>query len=199
MRQFILRARGGPTSEANVRPNVGGPAHVEVISQTIIAAIFVSKQVRDDVVVHICLDGPSDPPKTLTLDSSSLFLLTGFHEDAITAEIERGLRLSSGMAREETRQIDDGFTVCRVGFEKTVRAVSERMPVYILDKRGEDIRDLDLGSDVAFVLTDHIPMAPKSLKLLQRLGAQKISLGPRVLFAAHCVVVVHNELDRRAR
>jgi len=35
------------------------------------------------------------------------------------------------------------------------------------------------------------------LKYLDRLGATPISLGPRTLFASHCIVLVHNELDRR--
>ena len=69
MRTFILRARKGPTTTDRVRPNVGGPSHVEVISQTLIAAMFVAKNVRDDVLLHVCLDGPSDPPKTLSFSS----------------------------------------------------------------------------------------------------------------------------------
>ncbi|HCD5132662.1 TPA: tRNA (pseudouridine(54)-N(1))-methyltransferase TrmY, partial [Vibrio parahaemolyticus] len=30
-----------------------------------------------------------------------------------------------------------------------------------------------------------------------RLGTEKISLGPKMLFASQCVVLIHNELDIR--
>ena len=39
-------------------------------------------------------------------------------------------------------------------------------------------------------------MPKKTEKLLERIGAKKIKLGPKMLFASHCIVIVHNELDR---
>src|SRR5690606_41359285 len=48
-----------------------------------------------------------------------------------------------------------------------------------------------------FLLTDHIPMPKNSISGLKRLGAEAISLGPRMLFASQCVVLIHNELDWR--
>ena len=71
------------------------------------------------------------------------------------------------------------------------------MPIYLLEKKGEDIRAADLTGDRAFIFTDHIPMQKKTLSLLRRLGVRGLSLGPKVLFAAHCITLVHNELDRR--
>jgi tRNA (pseudouridine54-N1)-methyltransferase len=40
-------------------------------------------------------------------------------------------------------------------------------------------------------------MPPKTLQGLERLGAKKLSLGPRMLFASQCVVLIHHELDLR--
>lgn len=199
MRTFILRARTGPTTPENVRPNVGGPSHVEVISQTVIAALFVAKDVRDDVRLHVCLDGPSDPPKTLSFSSPDLYRLQGFHEDAITADIERGLAASTGLARGEQRSVDSGYTVSRMSFEATLRQIAATSPAFILSRKGHDIRGSGISTDSCFVLSDHVPMPPKTIKLMRRLGVREISLGPRMLFAAHCVVIVHNELDRSIR
>ncbi|MEK6193153.1 MAG: tRNA (pseudouridine(54)-N(1))-methyltransferase TrmY, partial [Deltaproteobacteria bacterium] len=42
---------------------------------------------------------------------------------------------------------------------------------------------------------DHIPMPKKSFNSLKRLGAQKISLGPKMLFASQCIVLINNQLD----
>ena len=38
-------------------------------------------------------------------------------------------------------------------------------------------------------------MPKKVWPSLERLGAKKISLGPTMLFAAHCVVLIHHALD----
>ena len=48
-----------------------------------------------------------------------------------------------------------------------------------------------------FLLTDHIPMPKNTFHTLDRLGAKKISLGSKMLFASQCVVLVHHELDQR--
>ncbi|NCO46791.1 MAG: tRNA (pseudouridine(54)-N(1))-methyltransferase TrmY, partial [Vibrio sp.] len=40
-------------------------------------------------------------------------------------------------------------------------------------------------------------MPKKSWNSLKRLNTQKISLGPRMLFASQCIVLIQNELDIR--
>ncbi|MDF5468648.1 tRNA (pseudouridine(54)-N(1))-methyltransferase TrmY, partial [Vibrio parahaemolyticus] len=59
------------------------------------------------------------------------------------------------------------------------------------------VRDAEIGGNPCFLLTDHIPMTKKSFHSLKRLGTEKISLGPKMLFASQCVVLIHNELDIR--
>ena len=39
-------------------------------------------------------------------------------------------------------------------------------------------------------------MPPKTINLLSDMKAEKISLGKKMLFAAHCPIIVHNEIDR---
>jgi tRNA (pseudouridine54-N1)-methyltransferase len=40
-------------------------------------------------------------------------------------------------------------------------------------------------------------MPKKTLLGLERLGAKKLTLGPTMLFASQCVVLIHHALDRR--
>ena len=61
----------------------------------------------------------------------------------------------------------------------------------------DQTREQAFGPNPCFILTDHIPMPPKTLLGLVRLGAKKLSLGPRMLFASQCVVLIHHELDLR--
>jgi tRNA (pseudouridine54-N1)-methyltransferase len=58
------------------------------------------------------------------------------------------------------------------------------------------MRDKTFTGSPCFLLTDHLPMPKKTFHSLGRLGAEKISLGPVMLFASQCVVLIHNELDR---
>jgi tRNA (pseudouridine54-N1)-methyltransferase len=41
-------------------------------------------------------------------------------------------------------------------------------------------------------------MPAKTFHTLERLGAIKVTLGPTMLFASQCVVLIHYELDRRS-
>ena len=76
-----------------------------------------------------------------------------------------------------------------------MKDLAEDHQLYVMDKKGDSIRELDFGENPCFLLTDHIPMPKKTFNSLKRLGAEKISLGPRMLFASQCVVLIQNELD----
>jgi tRNA (pseudouridine54-N1)-methyltransferase len=66
-----------------------------------------------------------------------------------------------------------------------------------MDKKGASIRGKAISDNPCFLLTDHMPMPKKSYNGLERLGAEKLSLGSKMLFASQCVLLIHNELDFR--
>ena len=67
--------------------------------------------------------------------------------------------------------------------------------VYILDKKGTFIRELESEElkNAVFVLGDHEGLPKKELKRFDK----KISLGNKTYFASHCVVIVNHEFDVR--
>ncbi|MEE8441638.1 MAG: tRNA (pseudouridine(54)-N(1))-methyltransferase TrmY [Spirochaetia bacterium] len=197
MRVFVLRARKGPTSPAAVGKTMGYPDHFEVIAHSIVSALLISKRTRDDVVFHAVLEGRPAPPVTATFDSSSMGPLGGFDEATIADLFRRILRPAATLGKEEQLEVEPGVRLRKISFEALVKGLSRKMPVYLLDRKGEDIRTAELVGDCAFIFTDHIPMQKKTLSLLRRLGVTGLSLGPRALFAAHCITLVHNALDRR--
>ena len=69
--------------------------------------------------------------------------------------------------------------------------------LFVMDPRGTPIRGQAFGDHPCFLLTDHIPMPAKTFHTLDRLGAARITLGPTMLFASQCVVLIHHELDQR--
>ncbi len=84
-----------------------------------------------------------------------------------------------------------------MSFERLVKDLSEDHQLFVMDRKGTPIREQAFSGNPCFLLTDHIPMPRKVLPSLERMGAKKISLGPTMLFASQCVVLIHHALDQR--
>lgn len=195
MRAFVIRARSAPTDSHSLLAAVGKDAHTEILAHSLMNAIFVAQSHRADVLVHLVLESTQDFSRTISFCSSDMGTIGGFHEQALLAIIARALDISSGMGKEQTRTVDQGITVRTISFEKLVQELAEDFQLYVMDKKGTPIREQSFTGNVCFLLTDHIPMPKKSFNSLKRLGAEKICLGPKMLFASQCVVLIHNELD----
>ena len=123
--------------------------------------------------------------------------LGGFDERALLGKIAKALDASRGMGKEETRPVESGVTVRTVSFERLVQELAENHQLFMMDRKGTPIREQSFQGNSCFVLTDHIPMPKKTFHSLERLGAKKITLGSKMLFASQCVVLIHHELDQR--
>lgn len=197
MRTFVLRSRKGSVSAGKLEAQVGSGAHSEVIAHTIANAFYISNAMRDDVEVYVVLDSSPDFPRTLRLSSAEGLSFPGFHEAAILGVLSDALSKGSKVAKDESVSLMPGIEMLGFGFDRLVQRLLETRKVYLLEPRAVDIRSADISADAVFVLSDHIPMPPKSLKGLERKGAEYVSLGPKMLFASQCVTLVHDELDRR--
>jgi len=197
MRILVLRARKAPVAARRFRAAVGADAHVEVIAHTLINALFYSRGHHDDVVIHVVLESSADYARTVAIDARELESTGGFHEAAMVHLVADALERSGALAKEELREVAPGVSVSAVGFERLVTRLAAEHPLYLLDRKGSDLRHTPIEADPCFILTDHLPMPRKSLNTLHRLNAQSVSVGPKVLFASQCIVLIHNELDRR--
>jgi tRNA (pseudouridine54-N1)-methyltransferase len=89
-----------------------------------------------------------------------------------------------------------GCTVEKKSFEVLVEELSaEGKNVFLLDKRGKDIRDLKFEGNEVFVLGDQDGFPDDKKHLLKRID--KITVSPRILFASQVLTIVHNEMDRQ--
>ncbi|MBV7315992.1 tRNA (pseudouridine(54)-N(1))-methyltransferase TrmY [Shewanella sp. NIFS-20-20] len=195
MRAFVLRARSAPTDSQQLLAAVGQDAHTEILAHTLMNTIFVAQSHRDDVIVYLVLESTQDYSRTICFQPQLIHDLGGFHEQALLTTIAQALDLSQGMAKEQERQVKSGVSVSTTSFEKLVKDLAQDYQLYMMDKKGTSIREVEFAHNPCFLLTDHIPMPKKSFNTLKRLGAEKISLGPKMLFASQCVVLIHNELD----
>lgn len=197
MRTFVLRARAAPTDSAKLFAGVGGDAHTEIIAHTLMNAIFVAQSHRADVVVYLVLESTADFSRTIRFDANAMHDIGGFHEQALLGKVAHALDVSRGMGKEESRPVEAGVTVRTIAFERLVLELAENHALYMMDRKGAPIREQAFDANPCFLLTDHIPMPKKAFNGLERLGTKKISLGPTMLFASQCVVLIHHELDQR--
>ena len=197
MRTFVLRARAAPTSSQDLLAQVGGAAHTEILAHTLMNAIFVAQSHRPDVVVYLVLESTPDYSRTIRFEADAMHEFGGFDERSLLGKIARALDASRGMAKEEARDVEPGVTVRTRSFERLVQELAQDHSLFVMDRKGTPIQAQAIGENPCFLLTDHIPMPKKTFHSLERLGARKISLGSRMLFASQCVVLIHHELDER--
>ena len=197
MRTFVLRARAAPTDSQKLLASIGKEAHAEILAHTLMNAVFMAQSHRADVRVYLVLESTQDFSRSVFFDINAMHELGGFDERALLGKIAKALDASRGMGKEETRPVESGVTVRTVSFERLVQELAENHQLFVMDRKGTPIREQSFHGNSCFVLTDHIPMPKKTFHSLERLGAKKITLGSKMLFASQCVILIHHELDQR--
>jgi tRNA (pseudouridine54-N1)-methyltransferase len=197
MRTFVLRARAAPTDSQKLLAGVGKEAHTEILAHTLMNAIFVAQSHRADVVVYLVLESTPDFSRTVRFQADAMHDIGGFNEAALLGKVAAALDASRGMGKEETRAVESGVTVRTISFEKLVQELAADHPLFVMDRKGAAMREQKFEGNPCFLLTDHIPMPKNTFHTLERLGAKKITLGSKMLFASQCVVLIHHALDER--
>ncbi|PBS14174.1 tRNA (pseudouridine(54)-N(1))-methyltransferase TrmY [Lysobacteraceae bacterium NML93-0792] len=197
MRTFVLRARAAPTDSVALLAQVGGDAHTEILAHTLMNAFFVAQAHRPDVVVYLVLESTRDFSRTLRFEVDAMHDIGGFDERTLLGKVARALDASRGMGKDEERAVEAGVTVRTSSFERLVQALAADHQLFLMDRKGTPIGEQVFADRPCFLLTDHIPMPKKAIPGLERMGATKITLGPTMLFASQCVVLIHHALDQR--
>ncbi len=165
----------------------GSAGRMDILARCVTAAFCLSHGLRKDVEVFLVLRDEV----VLRFEGARLKRLNP-DERSTGALLKHALQA----LREGRTQSTPGVSVARRGLSEVLQELEERgFQLYVLDERGEDIRTADFASRSAFVLSDHRNFTPEEEVLLQE--HPKLSLGPVVLHADHCIPLVHNELDRR--
>jgi tRNA (pseudouridine54-N1)-methyltransferase len=196
LREFIVRARKAPVDPDRFLTAVGTGAHVEYLAHMVVNALFISKGHRDDTLLTLVLEDSPDYSRAISLQGDSLGNMDGLNEAAILKVCSESLRAGLGLEKEASAIGENGVRVTAISFEHLVKSRAAEKQIYMLDRKGADIRESEVGEDAVFLLTDHIPMPKKTFNSLARQGVKKLSLGPVVLHASQCISIIHNEMDR---
>ena len=197
MVEFVVRARAAPVDPGKFRAAVGQGLGVEYLADILKHSLFVSQGHRPEVAVHLVLENSADFSRIITIRGDQLGSIDSLHERGVLAVIERALDAGKKLGKDQQESVAGGLTVLARSFEKYVKALAAERDVFVLHPDGIDIRTLELPEDPVFVMTDHTPMPKNTYKSMARQGIRPVSVGPGMLHAAQCAVLILNELDRR--
>ena len=196
MREFILRALKALTAPNFKLNDLPGAGRMDLVCRCISSALWISNDLRRDTKIHVVLEGPPSPPKAITFDGKELKGVSP-DERNIASHIRLALRKGLGLKLNEEVEVWDGIRIAKRSFESLVKEKAKNSQLIYLHPKGKDIREFKFERNVTLVLGDYIGIPRKTEKLLDRIGAERVSVGPLVYFASHCIVIVNNELDRR--
>ncbi len=194
MREFILLSLKGSTNGDKF--NIEHKTEAGLICRTISNSLWVSQGIRKDTIIHVVLNGAPRPPRTITFSSNHIPHEFPFDETGVSKVIKKALIMGKDLLDDEEKSVMDGVTVSKKSFEALVRERATNLAVYYLHNKGEDIRTIRFPEHVVFVFGDLFGIPKQTEKLLERTCTGRIKLGPYMLFASHCPILVHNELDR---
>ena len=191
MREFVYFSQSARTSGNFDVGDLMKAGRMDIAVHSFIQGVFLSHGFRKDTKFHFVFYGQPDPPKHIEIQ--------------VTDELEISKKDIGNLIKKilykfkegEKKEIFLGCFVERKSFLKLIEELnSDGKEIFILDKKGEDIRKAKIGENCVFILGDHEGLPKKELKRLKDI-ATAVSVGDKMYFASQTVAVVNNELDYR--
>jgi len=198
MREIVYYSRTAPTLGNFSTDDLQKAGRIDIAIHVIIAAFFLSHKIRSDTKLHLCFAGPPDPSKHIEMQP----VLAGetgvdkiyLAKKDVSSILKKILYKSKDGVKTE---VFPGYWIEKKGFLEVVKELkSQGRNIYILDPKGEDIREAEIKESPIFILGDHKGLPGKELKRLKQ-TCTPITVGKRTYFASQIVAILNNELDRR--
>lgn len=197
MRHFIYFSSSAATSGNALSKYSGNggdlmkAGRMDIAIHSFIQGVFLSHALRENVVFHFIFYGMPDPPKHIEIKASREL---GLNKKDIGKIIQK---LLYKYQKDKKTEVFPGCFIEKKNLFKVIEElIEEGVEIFILDKKGEDIRKAKISEDCAFLLGDHDGLPKKELNRLKE-SCTSISVGKLMYFASQTVAVVNNELDYR--
>ncbi|HPD81611.1 MAG TPA: hypothetical protein PK357_00745 [Candidatus Pacearchaeota archaeon] len=197
MRQFVYFSSSAATSGNALSKYSGGEGNLmkagrmDIAIHSFIQGVFLSHDFRKDVVFHFIFYGQPDPPKHIEIQVKDETQISKKDVGNIIKKI-----LYKYKGGEKTEVLPGCFIEKKSFLGVIEELIKEGNEIFILDKKGEDIRKTSIPKDCVFILGDHEGLPQKELKRLKSY-CKSVSVGNKMYFASQTVAVVNNELDYR--
>lgn len=191
MRNFVYFSSEARTSGNFNVSELMKAGRMDIVMHVIINSFFLSHSLRDDVKLHLIFYGAPDPPKHLEIQVKPETRLSKKDVANLIKKILYKYR------EGKKTEVLPGCSIEKKSFLNVISELAkEGKKIFILDKRGEDIRKVKIPEKSVFILGDHNGLPRKELKRLKKI-AESISVGPRIYFASQIITILNNALDLR--
>ena len=200
MRNFIYYSKKARTSGNFDLQNLMKAGRMDIACQIVIMSFFVSHHLREDVKLHLIFDGAPDPPKHLELSPGDNFMADEEQRIDISKKDVGSLlkKMLYKYKKGEKREVSKGYFVEKKSLVKVAEElVEEGKQIFIMDKKGEDIRKIKKLDNAVFIIGDQDGIPKQEMKRLKKLDVKKVSVGSQMYFASQTMTIIQNELDRR--
>ena len=196
MRYFVITGhKAVSTGDFKLDDIAGGAGRLDIMARCVNSAFFLSHDLRKDVELYLVLMGGEDPPKTIIFKGDELRYLNP--DERSTAALMRNALLKKVQPGEEAKS-SPGVYATRMSFADVLERLSKVGKMVYLKEDGMDCREYDFPENPVFVLGDNRDLTEEEEALLLSYLPDSINIGPLSLHADHCMIIVHNEADRRS-
>jgi len=191
MREFIYFSQSARTSGNFDTNDLMKAGRMDIAIHSFIQGVFLSHGFRKDMKFHFIFYGMPDPPKHIEIQVK---------DDLEISKKDVGNLIKKILYKYKPGKKTEVFPGCFIEKKNFFSLIEdmekEGKEIFLLDKKGEDIRKAKISKDCVFILGDHEGLPKKEIKRLKQI-ANLVSVGDKMYFASQTVAVVNNELDYR--
>lgn len=191
MREFIYFSQSARTSGNFNTNDLMNAGRMDIAIHSFIQGVFLSHGFRKDAKFHFVFYGMPDPPKHIEIQ---------VRDDLDISKKDIGNLIKKILYKYKQGQKTEVLPGCFIEKKSFLKLIEEmyedKKEIFLLDKKGNDIRKTKIPDNCVFILGDHEGLPKKELKRLKDI-ATNVSIGEKMYFASQTVAVVNNELDYR--
>ena len=192
MKHFVYFSSSAVTSGKGLSDgNLMKAGRIDIAIHSFIQGVFLSHGFRKDVKFHFIFYGQPDPPKHIEIQ---------INDETVISKKDVGNLIKKILYKYKEGEKTEVFSGCFIEKKSFLKVVEELIKegneVFILDKKGKNIRDIKISKNCVFIFGDHEGLPQKEIRRLKD-SVDLISVGEKMYFASQTIAVVNNELDYR--
>lgn len=192
MRRFLVVGHRAVTrADFSLDDLAGAAGRMDILLSAANAALLLAHGIRRDAEADLVLLGPPDPPRLVRILGDRV---RSYQPDirSNAALLRKALEHGSRVERE----VLPGILSSKASFPEALDRLGP--PFVYLKEGGTDIRGAAVPAEATFVLSDNQDLTAEEERAVVAREALVVGLGPHGLHTDQAIVLVQNEVDRRA-